>query len=228
MELDSHSWKYCHVAELFKRWSWTLTAEVLSCCRVVQEVELDSHSWKYCHVAELFKRWSWTLTAASIVMLPSCSRGGAGLSQLPVLSCCRVVQEVELDSHSCQYCHVAELFKRWSWTLTAASIVMLPSCSRGGAGLSQLEVLSCCRVVPQQLSFGLRHCDCSARLLKEQVAEYTGCFALAGVPTSLTLVLVVTDGLFGSERRGELFICTREVQRGFKQVERRTLNGFNK
>ena len=163
-----------------------------------REVELDSHSWKYCHVAELFKRWSWTLTAGSIVMLPSCSRGGAGLSQLEVLSCCRVVPQQRNQE------------------------------TGGGAGLSQLEVLSCCRVVPQQLSFGLRHCDCSARLLKEQVAEYTGCFALAGVPTSLTLVLVVIDGLFGSERRGELFICTREVQRGFKQVERRTLNGFNK
>ena len=51
---------------------------------------------------------------------------------------------------------------------------------------------------------------CSAQLLKEQVAEYTSCFALARSPcTSLTLtVLAMADGLFGlygSERKAELF-----------------------
>ena len=50
---------------------------------------------------------------------------------------------------------------------------------------------------------------CSAQLLKEQVAEYTSCFALAG-PASLTfIVLAVADGLFGlykSDRRDQLFL----------------------
>ena len=44
---------------------------------------------------------------------------------------------------------------------------------------------------------------CSAQLLKEQVAEYTSCFALARSPcTSLTLiVMAVADGLFGQSLR---------------------------
>ena len=52
---------------------------------------------------------------------------------------------------------------------------------------------------------------CSARLLEQQLAEYT-------IPTSLTfIILAVTDGLFGlyglygSERRDEVFTGTRPL-----------------
>ena len=61
---------------------------------------------------------------------------------------------------------------------------------------SELEFIFCFRfqlLVFQTLSLGL----CSAQLLKEQVAEYTSCFALLRSPTSLPIiVLAVADGLF--------------------------------
>ena len=53
---------------------------------------------------------------------------------------------------------------------------------------------------------------CSAQLLKQQLAKYTSCFALAGSHLLNTVVLAVADGLFGlcgSERLDELFISTR-------------------
>ena len=61
---------------------------------------------------------------------------------------------------------------------------------------SELDFIFCFRfqfLVFRTLSLGL----CSAQLLKEQVAEYTSCFALPRSPTSLPIiVLAVADGLF--------------------------------
>ena len=54
-----------------------------------------------------------------------------------------------------------------------------------------------------------------AQLLKEQVAEYTSCPALAGPHLISIVVLAVADGVFGlygSERKDELFIGTRSYR----------------
>ena len=53
----------------------------------------------------------------------------------------------------------------------------------GAAGLSYLvDCLNAELLVSQQLLFGYCPCNCSAQLLKQQLPEYTGCFALTGSP----------------------------------------------
>ena len=48
----------------------------------------------------------------------------------------------------------------------------------------------------------LDYCDCCAQQLKQQLAEYTSCFALARSPLAVAVVLAVIHGLFGLLRVG--------------------------
>ena len=104
---------------------------------------------------------SWTLTKSWTIIYGSIPRdqeegGGAGPSREPRRD---QEREVELDPQESS----GEIKRgRWSW----AQKVGQPFAS----------------VVPQQLSYVHRLCDCSAQQLKQQLEKYGGYFALARSP----------------------------------------------